>query len=308
MGWPDISALVGTQAYFVFDQADLGVRPRFNRIQDEWQRIYRLSVQYTAVSTEFQLNEQIAASLDDRLPVCLPLDIFWLPYTPHYQRLKQIHFVNIFGYDRGKYYIVCPYYRYMGWLDAAHIHTAFFASSSGLSRNIISIPYQEAVALSEEQVYRLVQESCQNMLGLTIPEALAEMDPQHLGLVGISTFASCLQEALSPQRLPMLTGELLDLSRHLMSIGNSRYWFYKLIEPYNQSLFYLNGMPNPQEQFETVTRSWRGIGRMLGTIVHTGKSEKAAWISRCVKEISADESKLFSNLLGALPGYEAGYL
>lgn len=312
MGWSDTPALMGTQAYFRFDPDNWDVRSRYNRIYEEWNRIYGITLENSAISSEAQLNEQILAKLTERIPVCLPLDVYWLPYTPHYQRLYQLHFVNIFGYKDDSYYVVCPYYQFTGWVELEHIYTSFFSRSGGFSRRVLWLPFKKYSPLSSEKVRQLIIESCQSMIGLTIPNPLTEIQPQYLGLEGIKTFSAQFINAISCDKSNISPTHLTNLSRHLLSVGNSRYWLHELLKQNSHLLLTSEVVDSFQKQFETVFRAWRGLGRTLGMLIHAEKSgtgsKKHEAISKHLEKLYSGECSLFYNLLDALGECETGVL
>lgn len=310
MGLPDEKLMMGTQAYFYFSLGTGGARilPRYNQIPAEWERVFSLSIKSMVIENEASLRDQLISKLESEMPVCLPVDLFWLPYTPHYQRLHQTHFINIFGYEHERYYVICPYYRFEGWVDAERINKGFFELEGRLSRNIIVVPAFELKVLTDERVQGLIQESCQNMLGLRIPAELTGIDPKYLGLSGISTLASYLKQKLAANTIMLRSNDLLDLSRHLMSVGNSRYWFHKLMEQHQGNLISRELTIELQNQFGDIVSLWRGIGRMLGASVHTDNPEKIESVIMYLGKVYDQEKLLFNGLLGALPDYEEGLI
>lgn len=128
MGLADETPLMGTQAYFVLEKERLSVYSRFHFISEEWERIHSLAVKTLLVDNEADLRDEIVGKLGNGTPVCLTTDIYFLPHTSHHERLHQVHFIDVFGYDNGRYYMVCPYYRFTGWMDADVVHASFFAT------------------------------------------------------------------------------------------------------------------------------------------------------------------------------------
>ncbi len=310
MGLPNESYLIGTQTFFYFIDGPNGAKilARFNQIQDEWEYIFNIFIKHVPIANEVSFRNEILSRLDDHMPVCLPTDLFFLPYTPHYLRLHQTHFINIFGYEDDRYFVVCPYYRYEGWLDADCIKKSFFSLVSSFSQNILFIPTLELQKLTTDKVQNLIHESCQNMLGLRTPIKLEGVDPKYLGLMGIGTFSLYLKQIFIAHTAMPLNNDFLDLSRHLISVGNSRYWFYKLIEQYQQDLFSIEVAINLQKKFDDLVLLWRGIGHMLGISVHTNKLEKVESVILYLENAYEQEKRLFSYMLSLLPDYEEGLL
>ncbi len=232
MGLSKQIPLLGTQTYFVLWSDINSISSRFNWIDDEWERIHGLVSKTIPILNHTDLTDKIISKIQSGLPVCLPLDIYFLPHTSHHNSLHQIHFINIFGYDDKQYYMVCPYYRFKGWVAHDLIHTAFFAPITE-KKELIFIPELKVKILSHENVHQLIQESCQYMLGLAIPEELAHFEPQYLGLAGIRTFSDHLKK-ITDGHGSYTAANMQNLSREIMTIGYSRYWFDKLSHVYLQ--------------------------------------------------------------------------
>ena len=308
MGLANETPLMGTQAYFVLEEDRLSVYPRFHFISEEWERIHGLAVKTLFVDDEADLRDEIVDRLGSGMPVCLTTDIYFLPHTSHHECLHQIHFIDVFGYDDGRYYMVCPYYRFTGWMDADVVHTGFFSPALG-RRYLMFVPELKCEALSADRVQSLVQESCQNMLGLTVPEVLIDVDSQCLGLSGIRTFSDFLHRLMSKQNKDLRRREvLLHLSREIVSVGNSRYWFHRLIQTCQQDLLSGDMVADLEGRFADVVRSWRAVGLMLGAGAHANRPEKVEQAILQLERMYEQEYRLFNSLLGALPSYEEGRL
>jgi hypothetical protein len=276
-------------------------------VEEEWKRVHCLVVEMVPVTTEIDLRHEILAKLDSGLPVCIPVDLYFLSHTPHRGRLHQDHYVNIFGYDNGRYYMVCPYYRFMGWVDSDLIHSSFFSPVIE-DKNLLFVPELRVDVLPSQKVYSLVQESCRYMLGLAIPEALADMNPQHLGLAGIRTLSSLLQELAAEQVEGRTHSAFLNLSRQLMWVGYSRYWFHRLMRTCHECLLPTELADEFQRMFDDVAQSWRQTGVRLGAGVHGGRPNMVEQSVFQLKQVYRQEERLFNNLIGALPDYEEGKL
>jgi hypothetical protein len=307
MGLPEETPLMGTQVYFVLGEDGLSISPRFNRIDEEWKRVHGLAVEALPVVDETDLRDKIVARLCEGMPVCLPVDIYSLPHTPHYNNLHQGHYVDLFGYDDARYYMVCSYYRFMGWVDRDLIHSGFFSPIIE-HRYLNFIPELKLEKLSSERVYSLVLESCRNMVGLTVPDELVGVDPQHLGLAGIRTLSVLSRRLVAGQCRDLPRQALLRVSRQSAWVGYSRYWFHELIRTCQQRLLPVDVMTDVQEQFATVVQSWRDVGVRLGAGVHGNRPEMIKRSVFRLEQIYWQEERLFNRLLGALPDYEEGKL
>jgi hypothetical protein len=306
MGLREETPLMGTQAYFVL-RDDSSVSPRFNRVEEEWERVHGLKIETLPVADEVDLRDGIKVKLGSGIPVCLPVDLYFLPHTPHYNRLHQDHYVDVFGYDDDRYYMVCPYYHFMGWVDSSLIHTGFFSPIVG-RRHLAFVLELKLETLSPARVHGLVQESCQNMLGLTVPETLVGANPQRLGLSGIRTFFSYLSQRLLNEKKDLPGNTLLDLSRQVTAVGDSRYWFCKLVQTCQAHLLPPGLVDELQSRFQDVVQSWRTIGRRLGASVHGNHPEMVERAVLQLAQVYRQEEQLFSSLLGALPDWEEGRL
>lgn len=309
MGLSTESSIMGTQAFFYLAEEPNGIKiePRFNSVDSEWERVFGILFKRVAVTNEMELMDGIFSTLDNHLPICLPTDLFYLHHTPHYHRLHQTHFLSIFGYDKNGYYVVCPYYRYAGWIDTDSIHKSFFALLGG-HRHFSYMPKLELRQLTVETVQSLLQDNCRNMLGLTIPDELASVDSNYLGLSGIMALSSYLKRFIDTHSVITQNTNLLDLSRQIISIGNSRYWFSKLMEQHQESIFSTELAKELQRQFEDVGRLWRGIGRLLGTGIHTQNVEKLKSVVTYLDNLHKQETHLFSHLLSVLSDHDEGLL
>lgn len=302
MGLASDSLIMGTQVFFYFKLENNGafIFPRSNQIQQEWENIFGLTVKTESVLNEKSLREIISSKLRLRLPVCLPTDLYFLPYTPHFGSLHQRHFLNIFGYDQNRYFVVCPYYRYSGWLEEEEIIRSFFSLDSGVGLNVMFIPNYESRKLPLDRAKSLIIRSCRNMLGLEAPDELSHVDIKYLGLQGIQTFSEYLERSIKVFPIEARRKEILDLSRQMLSIGNSRYWFYKFVEMYQEQLFSIELVKDLETQFEEIVQLWRGIGRLIGVSIYTHKPEKMEVVSISLHKAYDLERNLFTSLLNLL--------
>lgn len=323
MGVSDETQLMGTRAYFMFQQECFSIAPRFNRIDEEWERLYGLALQSLPITQEKDLRCEITAKLDCGIPVCLPVDIYELPHTPHHKYLHQYHYIDIFGYDDGRYYMVCPYYRYKGWVSQELVHTSFFLALG--VREYISLPIEKNVCelraphehnfllffqpglklepLTPAYMDKLVEENCLDMLGLATPNAAKEVDQALLGLTGIHTVADIIRHLITHGETPPRY-ILLNLSRQLLWISFSRYWFHQLIQTYQEHLMPAGLSDALQKQFETVIQTWRMMGARVGSDTHSNDAELLNRIVSGFEWVYRQEERLAISLLGALPTTE----
>ena len=299
MGLLDETPLMGTQAYFVLKKEHLSVYPRFHLIHEEWKRIHGLVVKTVPVDDETDLQSQIEDRLGSGMPVCLTTDIYFLPHTSYHERLHQMHFIDVFGYDDERYYTVCPYYRFEGWMSKDVLHTSFLSPATE-SKCLMFVPELKCEALSADQVHNLVRENCEYMLGLVVPEEQSGTDPRYLGLAGIRTYSAFLQElAASPGDLP---NQAAMLSAQTMAIGYSRYWFHRLLK---ESLP-ADVIDVLEIQFTDVVRSWKATGARFGAAVLADNREMMKRAARRLEDVYEQEYQVSNYLLGALPDYEEG--
>ena len=302
----DEVALMGTQACFVLNPATVAITPKVYSVDEVWQRLYGYEVQTSAAANAADLRSQLTAHLDAGRPVCLPVDIFTLPHTLHYQQLHQHHYVTIFGRENGRYYMVCPYYRHQAWVDEALIHDGFFADVVATrGAYLIYLPPLTPPTLSAERVLTVIEENCHYMLNLAAPPASLDIDSKHIGLAGMATFAqqfSAIVDQTTADNLNKST--YVNLSRHFATMGHSRYWFQQLITQYQPHLL----TPALNEQFVAVAQAWQAMGLRLGMGVHGERQGMLRQVAGRLQEIQVQETRLFNTLLEALPTYEGGIL
>lgn len=309
-GIHDEAALFGTQAYFVFTPEPLGISPRFNSVDAEWQRLYGYQVQVQSIADEAALRRAVDHNLAQGVPVCLPVDIFALPHTMHYQQLHQHHYVNLFAVENGRFYLVCPYYRFQGWVDAALVHDGFFSPVvAAKGATIITLPMVERPLLTAAAVLNLIEDNCRAMLNLATPPALASMAPPLIGLAGLQTFAANFQQmADTPDSAVVFKSDYINLSRHLTAVGHSRYWLQQLIAQQGSALFSPDAQETIAQQFTAVIQAWKSLGLQLGMGVHGQRAAIIQRVAAGIQEMHKQETRLFNTLLGALPTYEQGTL
>lgn len=309
-GVTEEARLMGTQASFVFTPTGFSISPKFNSVDEEWSRLYGCQIETRSVINEDDLHCKLLSRLDAGMPICLPVDLFSLPHTLHHKQLHQHHYVNIFGYDNGRYYMVCPYYRFQGWVEASLIHSGFFSPVvAARGAFLITLPKFTLPPVAPQNIITLVEENCRYMLNLATPEMLADMDPQYLGMAGMQTFARHFQQrANEPDNGTTHKTTYINLSRHMTTVGHSRYWLHELIQKYQSTLLATQATADLQSQFANVVQSWKAMGTRLGMGVHGDRAEIIQGVAVSLKKICAQEMRLFNTLLGALPTYEQGTL
>src|SRR6185436_4004293 len=218
LGLVDSAPLMGTQAYFVLQGEQPNVFPRYNRLEEEWERVYGLQVETWSVTDGADLQAKVATLINQGLPVGLPVDLYDMSHTPHHLKLHQYHCVAIFGYHDHQYYVVCPYYRFRGWVEETVLVTGLFSDIIE-NKALVFVPELRLAPLTVERLQALVEESCAYMLGLRRPPRLAEADPERLGVAGIQTLRGVL-DTLAPQiNQDESRQTLLNLSRQLTMVG-----------------------------------------------------------------------------------------
>lgn len=307
LGLPEETPLMaGAHTYFVFDEDNLNVWPRSRSIQYDWRRIHGLEVETCPVTCEAGLRGQLKDKLDAGLPVCLPVDIYFLPHTNHYRRLHLVHHLDVFGYSEDQYYIVSPYYRFQGWMDAAVLHSSVFSPVNS-RRCLMSVPELRWKTLLAEQVQDLVRQSCEYMLGLAVPEGLVDRPSQRVGLAGLLSFVALLSE-LSVRREKNLQTKLLVLSTQVTAVGYSRYWFHRLVQSHQAHLGTPQVMGDLNRLLSAVASSWMAVGMRFGAAVHARDYGVMEQVTCRIDRLYGQEHQLFNCLLGALPDYEKGCL
>lgn len=300
MGLAQVAPLMGTQAYFVLRKVSFSISPWFNWwISEEWKRVHGLTIENLPVSNETDLRDEIIVKLNEGMPVCLLGDTYFLHHTPYYKRIHYYHFVDIFGYDNDRYYVVCPYFRFTDWVDLDIVHTSFFSSLTE-RKSLVYVPELKIQRLSVQRVRSLAQESCQYMLGWAVPETLIEVERECLGLAGINAFASQLQEQMGNQDedIPL---KVMLLSAQILNVGNSRYWFHELLQAYRPHLILVETMADLQAQFTEIVQSWKVAALMLVKGLFANRlpemTERAALR---LKRLCRQEDQLFNCLWESL--------
>jgi acyl carrier protein len=170
---------------------------------------------------------------------------------------------------------------------------------------LIAVPELDLETLSFDKVRNLVEQSCRYMTGLAVPETLTGVASDCLGLAGIRTFSNYAKALVPEQERNLARDMLLYLSRQLMWVASSRYWFHQLIQRFQEQL-----LPVADErgvllrQFETVIQTWRTVGARLGSDAHTGDPDAATRVAVGLEKAYKREARLFLGLLAALPGVD----
>lgn len=305
-GVTEETALMGTQAFFVFSPADFSVSPKFSRVDAEWKRLYGCQIASESVMDRDDLQRKLLSRLDEGTPVCLPVDLYALPHTLHYQQLHQHHYINVFGHENGRYYMVCPYYRYQDWVNADLIHDGFFSPVvREREMRLITIPKFTMPPIDEQRISTIVEENCHYMLNLAIPNTLLDPSPQYLGIAGLKTFAQHFQQlADQPGNASTRKAIYINLSRYVTAMGNSRYWLCEFMRTYQPTLL----SSDLQNQFTKTAQTWKAIGMQLGMVAHGQRPKIIQHVTLSLQELHQQEIRLFNTLLGSLPTYEQGTL
>lgn len=309
-GITEEALLMGTQAYFVFSPAEMSLSARFNSVDEEWHRLFGCRVETAPAESEQVLHQKLVARLEAGVPVCLPVDLFLLPHTLHHQQLHQHHYVTVFGVENGRYYMVCPYYRFQGWVEAELLHSGFFSPVvAAKGAFLITLPQFELPPISEPTIHTWIEENCHYMLNLAVPEALAGVAPRYLGVQGIQTFDGHFQQMVDePDHVITYQSQYINLSRHFTTVGHSRYWFHQLIQNYCPTLFSENSANELQNLFAEAIQAWKALGIRLGMGVHSQRAKTVRQVALDLKKMVELETRLFNTLLGTLPHYEQGTL
>jgi hypothetical protein len=93
---------------------------------------------------------------------------------------------------------------------------------------------------------------------------------------------------------------LLLLSSKFKEIGYSRYWFHKFLQTFQPSLLPADRADDLLNRFETIVKSWKTIGTMLGAGVHGNNPRLIQRAALGIEKVHEQEKQLFYNLSGAL--------
>ncbi|HFC11783.1 MAG TPA: hypothetical protein ENJ56_02985 [Anaerolineae bacterium] len=302
----DTVTLLGTQAGFVFNSAEFSITPKFFTIEQAWQRQYNYQLNAQQAANPADLHQKIIAHLQVNTPVCLPVDIYNLPHTLHHKQLHSRHFITLFGYQSDRYFMVCPYYRYRGWIAETIIHDGFFSPllhSPKYHPRLITLPPCPQPTLSYAQSSALIEANCHYMLNLTTPPAWDNCDTCTTGLHGLQAFTTQFQQLVAtPTALVQHKQTLIDLSQRLRTVGHSRYWFYQFIQQYQPTLL----SAALHTHFTSVIGAWEAHSIRLGMGAHGQRIAMLQQVAVALQHLQKQEALLFNTLLGALPTYEQG--
>lgn len=301
MGLPDESPLMGHQAYFVLiDVNDLSISARFNDINVEWEHLHHLEIKQMEVTDVADLHQKIITQLQQNLPIILPVDLYFLPHTSYKDQIHQQHHVNIFGYRDNEYYMVCPYYQFKGWVDSDLIYASFFSPTTK-ERHIIFISELKWENLTPEVVCSLLRDNCDYMLGSSIPSAWAHLEPKYRGLAGLRTFVELIHSlAVEPDPKRLHKTNLLNLSRRLIGIGHSRYWFQKKIEASRDCFPSPDIADEVRTRFQETAEFWEAGGMRLAAGIYRQHPETMIRVAQHLELIYQQEAQLFNSLARVL--------
>ncbi|MEO1365784.1 MAG: condensation domain-containing protein, partial [Acidobacteriota bacterium] len=299
-GLEDEVSLLGRRGFLVVPEGGLEISPRILPAEREWSDC--LDLVRRPLETASELDDAILDALGRGQPVCLSVDLFSWPHTPHFGRRRQRHYLAVFGAEDGHYHVVCPYYAFEGPVPAREIHDSY--RHSGNLEGLITVERFSERSLPRREVEALAAESCACMLGLDVPEGLEGVDPGLLGCAGIRTFADRLEALIAGhgEGLHRIHG-LADLSRYLMAVGYARHWFSRLLSGH--------GLAPPTDHsgadpWAGSVQAWIGVGKRLAMGLYGRRDALVAQSLRRVAQLATVEEQLFTALRGVLGGKGPG--
>ncbi len=296
MGLRDEASLLGRRGFFVVPAEGLEISPRIHPVEREWADC--LDLVHRPLPTAAELDEAIDDALGRGLPVCLSVDLYSWPHTPHFEQRRQRHYVAIFGAEGTQYHVLCPYYGFEGPVPRQQLHTSYRSSGSGLE-GLLTVERLSPVTPSVEEVEALARQSCEYMLGSAMPQGMEDVDPRLLGRAGIVTFASRLETLIEThgENLHEIDG-LADLSRRLMDVGYSRHWLSRLLSAHGVGL--LPGKNRLHHRWSEVVQAWIAVGKRLAMGLYGRRDAMIAQSLRRVAQLADMETALFTGLQQAL--------
>lgn len=261
MGLSEEVPLMGTQTYFVFREEKGDIAPRYHFTAHEWRRVYNLIVHEAVLHEAEQLDTVVTEKLDTGIPVCIPVDTYHLPHTSYYNRFHELHHINIFGYDSDRFFVVCPRYRFTGWVDRSLVHISFRSPTVDL-KYMYFIDHLPEIHLPPEQAQSLILDSCQYMLGMRRPEPVRHMGDHLLGLAGMRSFSRFFRglEATEPE---VRIGQVRNLQGQISGVGNSRYWLHRFLQRSWDGFMSASEQEAMSELLSDITQSWKVTALML---------------------------------------------
>lgn len=301
-------SLMTKHNYLVFNFINKSVFPRANSIVSSWESLHGLKLETHEILDKKAFVEVTNFKLDANTPICVPVDIYYLPHTSHYNQIHIVHYLNVFGFNEKEYYIVSPYYKYAGWVEKKVLHDAFFSAHNKKSciYYFSQIEWRDA---SQEQKTKILIESCEYMLGLKYPIDInaARQESIQVGLIGITSLSSLLRDEniLSDKKN---FNENLELSSQLLSMGYSRYWL-------RESILNNKYVKLPPKRIGELTsflfeieRLWRAAGTRFGGAIYSGNLNMVLQSKKRVDEIHKLEHDFYKELLSELSVFERGSL
>ena len=296
MGLEDEAGLLGRRGFFVVPETGLEISPRIYSMEREWADYLDLVHRPLAVD---ELDAAVEEALGRGLPVCLSVDLYSWPHTPHFGQRRQRHYISIFGVDGADYHVLCPYYGFEGSVPKREVLESYLSSGTRLE-GLITLEALSLGTLSVDQVRGVARESCAFMLGSAVPEGMEDVDPDRLGCAGIATFAARLENLIENHDgdLHPLDG-LADLSRYLLGVGYARHWLFRLLSSDGAGLLDGEGV---RDRWDAVVQAWIAAGKRLAMGLYGRRDRLIVQSLRRVGELADLERVLFTQLRDALDG------
>ncbi|CAM4263061.1 hypothetical protein BAMA_04660 [Bacillus manliponensis] len=216
--------------------------PKIKFFNDEACEFSTLEINHHT-SADYQLfKNNLDKTLKNSIQLIVPIDTFYLPYCPQYQREHNFHWAHVFHKEGNVYKIIDHYYHFIGDINEEVLKSAV----EGCREILTLAPYQyysldtkNYKSLATENFEQAIHINLKSFIsneeiGKTVPYTI--FDDSFVVSRGLDVFKDIHStlESVSNESDEKVKEKIFDdLYEDLYAIGNSRYIFSEFLERYD---------------------------------------------------------------------------
>ncbi|KIQ78170.1 hypothetical protein COK37_20895 [Bacillus thuringiensis] len=216
--------------------------PKINFFNDEACRFSTLEINHYTSADYKSFKANLDETLDNSIQLMVPIDTFYLPYCPQYQREHNFHWAHVFHREDKVYKIIDHYYHFIGDINEEILKNAI----EGCREILTLAPYQ-FYSLDTKNYKSLASENFKKAIHINLNSFLSNkeigkpvpytiFDDSFISSQGLDVFKDIYStlESVSKESDEKIKEKIFDdLHDDFLAIGNSRNIFSEFLEKYD---------------------------------------------------------------------------
>lgn len=216
--------------------------PKIKFFNDEVSEFSTLKVDHHTSIDYQSFKNSLDTTLEKSVPVIVPIDTFYLPYSPKYQIEHNFHWAEVFYKEDKTYKIIDHFYHFIGDINEDDFKNAvegckeiltlspyqYYSLNTQDYKSLASENYEQAIHINLNSFFSKEE------VGKTVPYTI--FDDSFIVSQGLDVFTdlrSALESISKDPDEKVREKHLTGIYDDLYEVGNSRYLFSEFLEKYD---------------------------------------------------------------------------